>query len=725
MNLVPAPAIQHLQTGFKMKDYLALFVRRKWVIIIAFASVFGSSVYYASTIQDIYEAYATLVVEEHNTLIDQAMNFGGRYSLSFYQGILNSRTFMDMVVDSIGLNVITAVFPKMDRGGAVAYVKSSIDLRNTEYTSFLRFNVRAKTRELAYLIASIGTEAFRTQCQQVATEESRRTVVEIDNQLKLIRAKLEEVERDYQTYVDKTGGSAEGNRPELTTLQKTYAENVAQVGVKEADLAAEKKLLAKLEAQITPVEQERSPEYLRLRSKLSELEKEKIRLEGLGIRLSGVSAVDRDIQDVETQLLQYKKPQGTQAPDARTIQQWQQLRLSVLNKESELDLFKRRLESYQSAIESYKKGNPDILLQSLEVQRLQRTKQIYENIYNFLLNKAEEERIRNASSIAGIKIVDTPRMPDRPIDKNESRYYILGIIFGLALGAGLALLIEFNDTTIKTNEDIDRWLGTSLLGTIPHIAYNKKNEFEIRRRSSSKRRGSTVLQYPRQLISFSGEDSIITEAYRSLRTNLSFVSPDRPLRAVLTTSAGPSEGKSLTIANLAMAYAQMGKKTLLVDTDLRRPILHHLFNMKREPGFSDLFGATPDYDKVIRPGGRDNLSIITAGLFTPNPAELIGSHRMEQHIEYFKSRFDMIFFDTPPVVAVTDATLLGTKLDGVLLVIKAHHTDREIAQRALQSLAAVGAKVVGIVLNDIDLTHRYSSYGYYKYYYHYYKSKTD
>ncbi len=194
---------------------------------------------------------------------------------------------------------------------------------------------------------------------------------------------------------------------------------------------------------------------------------------------------------------------------------------------------------------------------------------------------------------------------------------------------------------------------------------------------------------------------------------------------MVLTSAGPSEGKSLTITNIALAHAQMGKKVLLVDTDLRRPILHHLFNKRREPGFTELFGESPDYDTSIRSTERENLSILTAGLFTPNPAELIASQRMAQHLEYFRNHFDIIFFDTPPVVAVTDASLLASKSDGAMLVVKSRQTDREIAARAVKSLQNVGAKLVGVVLNDIDLSHRYSSYGYYKYYYHYYKSKAD
>jgi capsular exopolysaccharide synthesis family protein len=717
------------KSGTGVKDYIGIILRRRWVIIMCLLSVALSTIFFVMRIPDIYESFATVVIEQQNVVLNQAMNVGteGR-SLDFYQGILNSRTFLEMVYDSLGVDAFKAAQPNIDRDGAITYIQKSISLRNTEYASFMRFNVQATTRELAFALASAGTEIFRRRCREVETEESRRATTELDNQLKTIRDKLELAEHDYQSYRELRGNISEGTTPELKTLTEAYATNMSQLGLKEADLNAERKQLAQLEETITPSESERSPEFLSLRSRLRELEQEKMRLENLGIKLAGPSAVDREIDDLERQLLQYRQPSKgstSAAVDPRTVKQWQELRKSVLNKEGELDLFKRRLESYKKAIATYKQSNPDILTQSLELQRLQRSREVYENVYNVLLQKSEEERVRNTSNSAGIKIVDIARMPSRPIPKNETRYYALGIILGLLLGVGLALLLEFNDTTIKSNEDVEKYLALPILGTIPHIAHNKKEGIEIRRRSSKSKKQTSVVQYPRQLLTFSGDDSVITESYRSLRTNLSFVSPDRPLQTALFTSAGPGEGKSLTISNLAMAYAQMGKKTLLIDTDLRRPVLHHLFELKREPGFCDLFVENPDYETAIRPTGRDNLSIITAGIFTPNPAELIASQKMVQHIEYFKKHFDIIFFDTPPVFAVTDATLLGTKVDGVLMVVKAHHTDKEIVVRAVTSMQAVGVTVWGVVLNDINLTHRYASYGYYKYYYHYYKSKTD
>ncbi|HEX7510407.1 MAG TPA: GNVR domain-containing protein, partial [Chitinivibrionales bacterium] len=514
-----------------------------------------------SRVHDVYESFSTIVIEEKNVAINQAMNSmnSGR-SLDFYQGILVSRTFLEMLVDSIGIDIFKSINPKMTREDAIVTMQSTLSLKNTEYASFLKLNARAPTREQAYLMASIGTDIFRKRCQEVETEEARRSMIEIDNQIKLVRDKLERAERDYQTYKDQTGNISGGTTPELKTLQEAYGTNLAQLGLKEADLAAEKKQLTLMEATIAPAEQERSPEFLKLRSRLRELEQEKLRLEGLGIRMAGSSTIDREIQEIEGQLLQYKHAKEPAAVDPRVVKQWQDLRKSVLNKETDLDLFKKRLESYNNAIGHYKSKNPDILTHSLELLRLQRSSEVYQNVYNVLLQKAEEERMRGASNAAGIKIVDIARRPESPIPKNETRYYLIGVMLGLALGIGLALLLEFNDTTIKSNEDVERYLGVSILGTIPHIVHNKKEDMQIRRRSAKSKTAMTVVQYPRQILNFAGDDSVITESYRSLRTNLSFVSPDRPLHAVVVTSAGPGEGKSLTTANLATAYAQMGKK---------------------------------------------------------------------------------------------------------------------------------------------------------------------
>ncbi|MBN1309463.1 MAG: polysaccharide biosynthesis tyrosine autokinase [Chitinispirillaceae bacterium] len=715
--------IQRLQSRTGIKDYLSVVFRRWMVIILSFVSVMLSTFYYAARIPDTYESFSTFVIEEQTSYVNQMVGTPVR-SLNYYEGILNSRTFQEAVLDSIDTTIFTAHFPKYTRENMLEFINGSLTFRKTTYASFLHLTARAPTKELAYALASVGTALFRVRCLEVTSEESRRAVAEIEKQLSLIRNNLEQAEHDFRSFSDTTGQIEEGMTPELKTLTEAYANSLAQIGIKEADLDAEKKQLSKLERKITPENNARSPEYLQLRAKLRDLEREKMRLEGLGIRLSGISTVDREIQDIEQRLLKFKQT-GRSPLDPATMHQWQDLRKSVIAKEGDLELFKRRMESYEKSIARYKKGNPDILSRSLELLRLKRSKEVYENLYTLLLEKAEEERIKSASSSVGIKIVDLPVMPHKPVPKNQTQLYLAGLLLGLLLGFGLAFLIEFNDTTIKSNDDIERYIELPVLGTIPHIVHNKRSDIEIRRRSSKSHKGMTVTQYPRHVFNFDGDDSVSTEAYRSLRTNILFASPDKPLQVLALTSAGPSEGKSLTISNLALAYAQLGKRTLLVDTDLRRPVLHHIFNQQREPGFTDLFIANPDYDRIIRKEIRSNFSLISSGIFTPNPAELLGSHKMIQLLDYFRSHYDMVFFDTPPIVAVTDATLLGTKMDGLLIVVKSHSTDREIVLRAANILRNVGVKIVGTVLNDINLSHRYSSYGYYKYYYHYYKTKKE
>lgn len=705
-----------------ISDYLRIVARRKWIILLFFISTLLSTLYFVDNIEDIYESYSTIVIEEpSNTYLNQSVMANTR-SLSFYEGILSSRSFLESVLDSIGMEMFQAAFTKMSREEAVQYIHQSISLRKTIYTSFLKLNVRTNSSDLAYMIATRGTEIFRDRCREVASEESRRALLEIDKQLVLIRKNLEQAEQDYRHFSEKAGQIQEGTTRELKALQDSSSMVLAQLGVKEANLDAEKKLLLQMESKITPAKELKSSEYMELRTKLSELEKEKLRLEGLGIRLTGISTIDREIKETERQLLEHKKSSST-GVDPATMRQWQEIRKSVIAKESELELSKRRLEAYDRAIKAYKNRNPDIMSQSLELLRLKRSKEVYENIYSILLEKAEEQRIRSASNTAGVKIVDMPVSPDKPIPKNEMRFYLLGAILGLALGIALAFFIEFNDTTIKSNEDIEKYLMLPVMGTIPHITHDKKSDVRIRRKNGGTNNNSSLQQYPRQVFNFGGDDSVITESYRSLRTNLTFVSPDKPLKAIVLTSAGPSEGKSLTISNLATAYAQMGKKTLLVDADLRRPVVHHIFNCKREPGFTDLFVEKSDFNQTIHPTDKENLFVLPAGVFTPNPAELIGSNRMTQIVEKLKETFDIIFFDSPPIVAVTDSTLLGTKTDGVLVIIKSNHTEREIASRAINILKNVNVRILGTVLNDIDLTHRYSSYGYYKYYYHYYKTK--
>jgi tyrosine-protein kinase Etk/Wzc len=204
-----------------------------------------------------------------------------------------------------------------------------------------------------------------------------------------------------------------------------------------------------------------------------------------------------------------------------------------------------------------------------------------------------------------------------------------------------------------------------------------------------------------------------------LRTNIQFKDIEKTNRTILITSSTPKEGKSTTVANLAITMSQMGSKTLLVDTDLRRPVIHSIFDLKKDNGITNFLVGKSAFEDIIKPTVIDNLYIATCGPLPPNPSEILSSNKMKEFIQTAQRQFNTVLFDSPPIIAVTDAAVLSSMVDGLILVVKAHQTRRDAIKRALSLLESVKAKVYGSLLNSVNIERTYGSY-YYYYYYHYY-----
>jgi capsular exopolysaccharide synthesis family protein len=215
--------------------------------------------------------------------------------------------------------------------------------------------------------------------------------------------------------------------------------------------------------------------------------------------------------------------------------------------------------------------------------------------------------------------------------------------------------------------------------------------------------------------------SPVSEAYRTLRTNIRFSAVDREVKVVMVTSPGPGEGKSTTVSNLAVTYAQADQRVLLIDGDLRKPVLHRIFHVSNRFGLTDLLASNGDPLQAIRPTAIPNLHLITSGPTPPNPSELLGSRRMASIVEELREHYDMILLDTPPVLALTDAQIISSLSDGALLVIDSGKVKHSIALRAKMNLDQVNARVLGVVLNNV--THKEDEL--YYYYNYYYSSKSD
>lgn len=220
--------------------------------------------------------------------------------------------------------------------------------------------------------------------------------------------------------------------------------------------------------------------------------------------------------------------------------------------------------------------------------------------------------------------------------------------------------------------------------------------------------------------------SAISEAFSTLRTNIQFANLDKPLKKILVTSSGPGEGKTTTVINLAVSLAQGGQETLIVDTDLRKPAVHKAFEVEVSPGLTNWLVGHDDSLQIIRPTKIPHLSIISCGPLPPNPADLLSSKRMQAFLEKIKNKFDVVLFDSPPVLSVTDSTILSTLVDGVVFVVKSGQFQRRMIMQSKEQLAAVKANILGAVLNYVDLSRdRYYHYYYYYYYYRHEEEESE
>jgi capsular exopolysaccharide synthesis family protein len=321
---------------------------------------------------------------------------------------------------------------------------------------------------------------------------------------------------------------------------------------------------------------------------------------------------------------------------------------------------------------------------------LQQEAETNQKLYDIILGRLKETDIASNLRANNARVIDAADTPPRPVKPNVPLNLSLALLLGLVGGVGLAFCFEYLDDTLKTQDDVARHLGLPLLGVVPAIEP-----------------GEAVT---RDLYVHTHPKSTIAESLRSLRTSLDFLGAARPLRTLMITSATPLEGKSTTSANLGAVLAQAGRRVVLIDTDLRRSRLHKSFGLANERGFSNLLLGSDDLASVVQATEVPGLSVIPSGPLPPNPSELLGSRRMDEILALLGARFDVVLFDTPPVIAVTDATVLGRKLDGTIFVVKSGQTRRGVAAEACRRLNEVGLNVVGVVLNGVDTSP--GGYGY-------------
>ncbi|MDQ3665013.1 MAG: polysaccharide biosynthesis tyrosine autokinase [Acidobacteriota bacterium] len=332
---------------------------------------------------------------------------------------------------------------------------------------------------------------------------------------------------------------------------------------------------------------------------------------------------------------------------------------------------------------------------------------------NTLVQRQRELQVTSSDRSNEVTIATYSRLKTTPIGPPRVRNIIIAFMLSLVAGIGLAFLLDFLDDTVKTIEDVDRYIHLPALALIPTSRSDRARLIGIPVGSPAAPSESTALAM------VDDARSPVAESYRHLRTSLLLSSAGQPPKTILVTSSQPSEGKTTTAINTAFMLAQTGAEVLIVDCDLRRPRLHAHFDIPNSRGLTNWLSGEPDLDQLLQTYDKlPNLKLLTSGPVPPNPAELLGSDQMRKLLSVLGERFGHIIIDSPPAISFTDASILSTMADGVVLVVHSGKSSRAVVRRAKQQLLDVGAHIFGVVLNNVKLeTQDYYYSGYYSSYY--------
>jgi polysaccharide chain length determinant protein (PEP-CTERM system associated) len=726
-----------------LNDYLRILVRRKWLVLFCFLCLVGSATAFSFLIAPVYQGRTTIMVEKEGKMEDQIFSLSSMMrsetKIKNQVEILKSRTLAQAVVEAIldspqkkaFRNMVKtkhAISPSKDQ--LIQLIQQNLNVTPIRETDIIEVKMTAPDPQLAAFLANTVASEYYKQSLQFSRGEISEVRQFLQNQLGIIQDSLHQSEEELKNYMQSQDVSALPD--ETKELVKQLAEFESQLNGTKIELESNEKRMAYMKRQLDErkgqlldeITQISTPVIQNLRNEMAELEA--MRAEYAS---QGVDETHPKMQQILNRIKETKSKliaETTQLVSSNLtvkdpLAYSQDLLGNILSLEIEIQSLAAKADGLQRIVNRYSVKMNQLPDKSLRLARLERSTKVGENIFLMLKEKYEEARIKEAGQTGNVRIIDKAIPPESPIKPKKKLNILLGALLGLVLGGGLALMLESLDTSVRSIEDVEA-LGLSVLGHVPKIKNPEKHR--QRTKSSDSPLDPEVRKVASTLLMHFAPKSPVSESYRTLRTNIQFSNLDHPPQTILITSPGPGEGKSTTVANLAVTFSQMGTKTLLIDADFRRPILHSLFGIEKEPGITNYLAGKIHLEGIIRKTPVENLDLVTCGVIPPNPSELLASQRMKEFIALLRDRYQMILFDTPPVIVVTDAMVLGVLLDGVALVASSGQTSQAGLNRAKTILENVNAKVMGAVLNKIEAKHSYGSYHYY-YYYHYYGDRKE
>ncbi len=739
----------HEEQQLTLQDYLTILSRGKWIIIIAFLVVMTATVYVTFTTPPTYESTALIMVKEGGSVQSQMLDLPSVLKrdnmINNHVEILKSRSLAKEVIQRLGASghadslQVLGNGPERKQYSLLALLKSKsgkktqrpgmeteewiksfgdmISVIPKRDTDLIELKVDAGSPFEASFVANTWMEAYQDMDMAASRGEVSDVRAFLENKLKDVQSSLstsEEHLRDYQESSGVAELSTETQQmiEQLATFESEYQATQTQLEANQRQLNFLKTQLDESQRAMVEGASMTSPVIAELQKQLAQLIGEMVayqqQLRGAGYTPENdpkLASMNSRIQGLQERIAQETKKMATSgAAERNPIDFSDNILTSILTIETENKSLTAKVEALEKIVAQYNANLNTLPEKSLRLARLQREAEVNNKIFLMLREKYEESRIAEAGQAGSVRIVDYAEPPQIPIKPKKKMNLVLGVLVGLGLGVGLTFVKEYLDSSIKTTEEIER-LGFTVLASIPVINMPGGKEH-----SGS---GGNGELNPRLITRLPG-NSPVAEAYRSLRTNVQYADLDNPVKTILVTSPGPGDGKSTSVTNLAITFAQMGAKTLLIDADLRRPVLHNYLAVSRSVGLTHVLVGKAALEKAIQKTKIKNLHLLPAGTLPRNPSEFLASKVMRRLIEQLTKSYDLILIDSPPIISVTDAAILSTRVDGTIVVVRAGRTDRDALVLSRQNLEKVNGRLFGIEINGLSRGKKYGHY--YDYY---------
>jgi len=692
-----------------LRDYIQVLQKRKWLILAVVIVAFSSAAIVTFRARPLYQSAAQIIIERETPKvlsIEQITqgSSGADYYNTQYK-ILQSTSLAEIVAERLRVwehpefapeegAVAPGIEARLD--AAAEKILKMIVIEPVRNSFLVNVKARAFDPKLTALLANTLTEAYIEQNLKLKVDTTEQAGNFLGEQSAEARMRLAAAERSLQRFNETNN---------VISMEERQSGMTANLGRLNSELARTRILREDLGNR---------------NQKLQELRKRSGNGAPAGIEYympqfaGNTTALRSELGTLESDLAEQSKIYTAKHPKiVGLVSKIQELRRKLGEEvdrasrglRNEYDIALKTEQSLESQIREEEQALKSLNSKGLEHAVLKREVESTERIYNMLAAREKETGVLSGMRANNIRLVDRAKVPNRPYSPNRPRALALGLLLGLVGGLGLAFFLEYLDDSVSDPDQLEKYVHVPFLGPVPIL--------------EPKETGPRA----RDLIALKEPKSVYAEAYRAVRTSILFSSPDNPPRVFAVTSAGQQEGKSLTAINLAITMAGSDKKVLLIDADMRKPRLHKVFDIGNKFGLSNLIGGSPDVSLALSRTKVPTLMVMPSGPVPPNPSELLGSVRMHKFLVQLSAKFDVIILDTAPLIAVTDATVLATQVDGVILVIKSGATRRKILQRAVKQLEDVQAKIIGAVLNQVNV--RNSSYYNASYYAHYYGEKED